>query len=72
MAAKTKTQAEIVLKALASRKAGLTDAELIDKTGIPFADTIRSTLKRQGLVVAVGTKLNRDTNRTLKTWGVKA
>ena len=72
MAAKKKTQVEIVLAALRSRKAGLTDAELIQKTGIPFADTIRATLKRQKKVIAVGTKINKETNRTLKTWGVKA
>lgn len=64
------TQTEIVLKTLARRKTGFTDAELIEATGIPHADTIRATLKRGGEVVAVGKKKNRDTNRNLTTWGV--
>lgn len=70
MAKPKKTQTEVVLAALRSRKNGLTDQELIAKTGIPFADTIRATLKRQKKVKAVGTKRNPTTNRTLKTWGV--
>lgn len=70
MAKTKKTQVEVVLATLARRAKGFTDAELIDTTGIPYADTIRATLKRQGKVVAVGTKLNKDTNRTLKTWGL--
>lgn len=69
MAKQKATQVEKVLKALGV-KSGLTDADLIKKTGIPHADTIRATLKRQGKVKAVGTKKNRDTNRTLTTWGV--
>jgi len=72
MAKQKQTQTEAVLKALASRKNGLTDAELIEKTGIKHADTIRATLKRAGKVVAVGTKKNSETNRVIKTWGVVA
>jgi len=70
MAKAKKTQAEIVLTTLARRKTGFTDAELIEATGITFADTIRSTLKRAGKVVAVGTKTDKTTGRTVKTWGV--
>lgn len=72
MAKAKATQTEIVLKTLARRAKGFTDAELIDATGIEHADTIRATLKRAGRVIAVGTKKNADTNRTLKTWGVPA
>ncbi len=70
MAKQKKTQVEVVLATLARRKTGFTDAELIEATGIPYADTIRATLKRAGQVKAVGTKKNKETNRTLKTWGV--
>jgi hypothetical protein len=70
MATKKKTQVEVILATLARRKSGFTDAELIEATGIEYADTIRATLKRQGKVKAVGTKKNVTTNRTLKTWGV--
>lgn len=69
MAKQKATQVERVLKALGVKN-GLTDAALIAKTGIPHADTIRATLKREGKVKAVGTKKNKETNRTLKTWGV--
>lgn len=70
MAKQKATQVEKVLKALGAAKNGLTDAALIKKTGIAHADTIRATLKRNGEVKAVGTTKNKETNRTLKTWGV--
>ena len=70
MAKKNKTQFEIVLSALKSRKNGFTDAELIAKTGIAFANTLRAHLKKAGLVVQAGSKYDPNTNRTVKTWKV--
>lgn len=68
--AKKKTQFEIVLGVLKTRKGGFTDAELIEKSGIPFANTLRAHLKKAGLVKQLGTKKDTKTNRTVKTWTV--
>lgn len=66
MAKKTVTQT--VLKTLGSRKGGFTDSELIQKTGILYANTVRAHLKKAGLVVVLGSKKDTATNRTVKTW----
>lgn len=70
--AKKTTQVEVILKALKGRKTGLTDRELAEKTGLVHAATIRSKLTKLGTVVAVGTKLDKTTNRTVRTYGIGA
>lgn len=66
--AKKTTVAQTVLKTLGSRKGGFTDAELISKTGIAYANTVRAHLKKAGLVVVLGSKKDTGSNRTVKTW----
>lgn len=68
--AKKKTQFDVILSTLKTRKNGFTDAELIEKTGLPYANTLRAHLKKAGLVSQIGTKKSGKNGRTVKTWGV--
>lgn len=73
MAAKTKkTNAQVILSTLKTRKNGFTDAELIAKTGIKCAQSVRSHLLKDGAVVAVGKKKDAATNRTVTTYAVSS
>ena len=69
MAKKTKTQAERVLAAVKSRKNGLTDEELVLKTRITYAATIRSHMTKEGILVQRGNTTNGN-GRKVKTWGL--
>jgi hypothetical protein len=69
MAKKTKTQAERVLAAVKTRKNGISDEDLIYKTGIVHAATIRSHMTKEGILVQRGNTTNGN-GRKVKTWGL--